>query len=156
MAITRIRKISSWTLWAVTAVSIAVFLLFFFGGEIADQKNKTPVYTAQLLYWGYTVLSLAIISLLGFALFQFITSLMETPKKALMGVSVIAVFGVLLGITYAMGSDIPIAGLNTDSEKFNIPLWLKLTDMWLYTMYVLGVLCILATLGGSIFKFINK
>ena len=161
MAVTKIRKISSWTLWAVAAISIVVFGLFFFGGQtenspFAAKGYTDPKYTAELLYWGYTVLSLAVISLFGFAIFQFITSLMETPKKALAGLSVIVVFAVLLGITYAMGSDTPLSGLNADSEKFNIPMWLKVTDMWLYSMYTLGVLCILATLGGSIFKFMNK
>ena len=161
MAVTKIRKISSWTLWAVTAISIVVFGLFFFGGQTENSpflaKNLSdPKYTAHLLYWGYTVFALAIISLLGFAIFQFITSLMENPKKALSSISVIVVFGVLLGITYAMGSDTPLSGLNTDSEKFNIPTWLKITDMWLYSMYVLATLCILAVLGGSAMKFIKK
>ena len=156
MAVTKIRKISSWTLWGVVAISLIVFGLFYFGGEIPDQKNYTPIYTAELLYWGYTMLSLAIISLFGFAIFQFITSLIENPKKALMSLSVIVVFGVLFGITYAMGNATPLTGLNTDSEKFNTTTWLKVTDMWLYSMYTLGVLCILATLGGSVFKFINK
>ena len=156
MAVTKIRKISSWTLWAVAAISIVVFGLFFFGGEIPDQKDKTPIYTAELLYWGYTMLSFAIITLFGFALFQFATSLMENPKKALSSLSVIVVFGVLLGITYAIGNDTPLAGLNTDSEKYNTPMWLKVTDMWLYSMYVLAVLCILAVLSGSVMKFIKK
>ena len=156
MAVTKIRKISSWTLWAVAAISIVVFGLFYFGGEIPDQKNFTPIYTAELLYWGYTMLSLAIIALFGFALFQFATSLKENPKKALSSLSVIVVFGILLGITYAMGNDTPLVGLNTDSEKYNTPMWLKVTDMWLYSMYVLAVLCILAVLSGSAMKFIKK
>ena len=157
MAVTKIRKISSWTLWAVAGISIAVFGLFYAGGSVDPNADKLePVYTAELLYWGYAVLASTIISLCGFALFQFVTSLMENPKKALSGISVIVVFGVLLGITYAMGSEVPISGLNVDSEKFNIPGWLKVTDMWLYTMYVIGTLCILTTLGGSIFKIFNK
>ena len=162
MAVTKIRKISSWTLWAVTAVSLVVFGLFYLGGQtenspfLARDITNDPKYTEQLLYWGYTLFGCAVVSLLGFAIFQFITSLMENPKKALSGVSVIVVFGVLLGITYAIGSEVPISGLNADSEKFNIPGWLKVTDMWLYSIYVLAVLCILAVVSGSALKFIKK
>ena len=161
MAVTKIRKISSWTLWAVSAISVVVFGMFYLGGQTENspflEKNMSdPKYTAELLYWGYTMLALAIISLFAFALFQFATSLKENPKKALMGLSVIVVFGILLGITFAMGSDVPLVGLNADSEKFNIPSWLKITDMWLYSIYVLAVLCILAVLSGSIMKFIKK
>ena len=157
MAVTKIRKISSWTLWAVAAISVVVFGMLYAGGSVDPNADKLePVYTTELLYWGYTVLALTIISLLGFALFQFVTSLIENPKKALSGISVIVVFGALLGIAYAMGSEVPLSGLNADSEKFNIPGWLKVTDMWIYTMYVMGTLCILTTLGGSIFKIFNK
>ena len=157
MAVTKIRKISSWILWAVAAISIVVFGLIFFGGVIDPSVDKPePVYTNQLLYWGYTILALSIFSLLGFGLFQFVTSLMTTPKKALNSLSVIVVFAALLGISYAMGNGTPLPGINTDSAKYNIPSWLKITDMWLYTMYTLGTLCILATLGGSLFKLFKK
>ena len=157
MAVTKIRRISSWTLWAVAAISIVVFGLFYVGGVVdPNAKNIEPVYTSQLLYWGYTVFALAIIALVCFAVFQFITSLMTTPKKALGGLSVIVVGVVLFGITYAIGNDTPLSGINTDSAQFNVPFWLKVTDMWLYSMYILGILCILATLAGSLQRVFKK
>ena len=156
MAVTKIRKISSWTLWTVAGISIAVLALFFLGGEIPDQKDKTPIYTAELLYWGYTVLALAVVALIGFGAFQFTTSLMTNPKKALASLSVIVVFLVLLGITYGMGDATALPGINTESAVYNIPFWLKVTDMWLYTAYVLGTLCVLAVLSGSVIKIIKK
>jgi len=161
MAVTKIRKISSWILWAVAAISIAVFLLFYFGGQtensqFAAKELNDPKYTNQLLFWAYTVFALAIVSLLGFGLFQFIMSLIESPKKALSGLSVIIVAGALLGISYAIGNATPLPNINTDSAVYNVPFWLKVTDMWLYSMYTLGVLCILATLSGSLMKFNRK
>ena len=157
MAVTKIRKISNWILWAVFAISIAIFALFYSGGVVDPNADKVePVYTSQLLYWGYTVFAVAIVALLGFGLFQFVTSLIESPKKALAGLSVIVVFAALLGISYAMGNGTPLPGINTDSAQFNVPFWLKITDMWLYTVYTLGILCILTTLGGSLFKLIKK
>jgi len=157
MAVTKIRKISSWILWAVAAISIVVFGLIFFGGVVDPSVDKPePVYTNQLLYWAYTILALSIFALLGFGLFQFVTSLMTSPKKALASLSVIVVFAAFLGISYAMGDATPLPGINTDSAAYNVPTWLKITDMWLYTLYTLGILCILTTLGGSLFKIFNK
>jgi hypothetical protein len=162
MAVTKIRKISSWTLWAVSAISVVVFGLFYLGGQtenspfLAKGITNDPKYTAELLYWGYTVVALAVITLIGFGAFQFTTSLMTSPKKALTSLSVIAVFLVLLGITYAMGDGTPLPNINAESAQYNIPFWLKVTEMWLYTAYVLGTLCVLAVLSSSVMKFIRK
>ena len=162
MAVTKIRKISNWTLWAVMAISIAVLGLFYFGGQgetvISATGNplSNPKFTPELLYWGYTVFTLAIISLAAFAVFQFVTSLMTNPKGALASLSVLLVGAALLGITYAIGDATPLPIINIDSAAYNVPFWLKVTDMWLYTMYILGVLCILAMLAGSVMKVIKK
>jgi len=157
MAVTKIRKISSWILWAVAAISIVFFGLFYFGGVVDPSAEKIePVYTSQLLYWGYTIFGLAIAALICFGVFQFVLSMMSSPKKALASLSVIVVFLALLGVFYAMGNDTPLPNINTDSAQYNVPFWLKMTDMWLYTMYTLGVLCILTTLAGSLKGIIKK
>jgi len=161
MAVTKIRKVSSWTLWAVSAISVAVLALFYFGGEAesspwADTDWSDPKYTDTLLYWMYAMFAFAIIALAGFGIFQFITSFMTTPKKALGGLSVIVVFAMLLGLTYAIGNPTPLPGINTDSAHYNIPFWLKVTDMWLYSMYVLLTACILAVAVGSVKRFFVK
>ena len=162
MAVTKIRKISSWILWAVMAMSVTVFAFFYFGGQgdsvlsASGDALSNPKYTAELLYWGYNVFALAILALISFGILQFVTSLMTNPKAALASLSVIVVGAALLGITYAIGDPTPLPILNVDSAEYNVPFWLKVTDMWLYTMYILGVLCILSVLASSVMKVIKK
>jgi len=161
MAVTKIRKISSWILWVVAAISVAVFALFYFGGEAENSpyaavQLSDPKYTDILIYWIYVTFALAIIALAGFGIFQLITSLMTTPKKTLGGLSVIIVFALILGFTYVMGNPTPLSGINTDSAQYNIPFWLKVTDMWLYSMYVLLIACVLAVAAGSVKRFFVK
>ena len=52
MAVTKIRKMSSWTLLGVMIVSVIVFAMFYFGGVVDSAAEKTdPINTSLLLYW---------------------------------------------------------------------------------------------------------
>ena len=159
MAVTKIRKISGWILLALVAINIAVLALFFFGGL---SENATPTwkeynFTSELLYWMYIIFALAIIALLAFGLFQFVTSLMTNPKTALASLSVLVVFAALLGITYSIGDPTPIASItNADIAKYNVPMWLKVSDMWIYSMYILLILCVVAVFATQLRKVFTK
>ena len=161
MAVTRIRKISSWTMLAITCISLAIFALFFFGGEgeplgvNGDQKN--PIYTGELLFWAYILLALCISGMVIFGIFQFGSSFKTSPKAAIMGLGVLVAFAVLLIIAYSIGDSALITSpINSESQKYNVPFWLKITDMWLYAMYMLLALCIIAMGIGSVKKILSK
>ena len=159
MAVTKIRKISSWILLAVMAISIGVLALFFLGGVTPESNNdwKEYNYTSELLYWVYIMLALSIIALLAFGLLQFITSLKTNPKTALASLSVIVVFGALLGITYSIGDSTPLASItNADITKYNVPMWLKISDMWIYSMYILLILCVVSLLATQLKRVFTK
>ena len=159
MAVTRIRKISSWTMLAITCISLAIFALFFFGGDGEPWKGeyKNPIYTNQLLYLAYFLFAICAIGMLLFGIFQFGSSFKSNPKAALAGLGVLVAFAVLLIIAYSLGDGALLTShINPDSQKFNVPFWLKVTDMWLYSMYILLVLCIVAMGWGSVKKIISK
>ena len=159
MAITKIRKISSWTLMVLSTISIVVLALFFLGGITPEstEKWKEYVFTSELLYWMYIMLALAIIALLGFGLFSFGTSLKTNPKGALGSLSVLVVIAALFGITYAIGDPTPIASItNADIAKYNVPMWLKISDMWIYSIYILAILCIVALFATQLRKVFTK
>jgi hypothetical protein len=157
MAVTKIRRFSSWTLIAVILISVGVLGLFYMGG-VADPKAeiKEPIHTSELLYWCYAIFGLAVLGLLVFGLVQFVSSLMTRPKAALASLGILVAFAALLGITYSMGEGTPLSGINEDSAKYNVTSWLKLSDMWIYSMYVLLILSILAMAFGSIKKVFNR
>ena len=159
MAVTKIRKISSWILLALMAISIGVLALFFMGG-VTPESNidwKEYNYTDQLLYWMYAMVGLSVIALLAFGLLQFGMSLKTNPKAALASLSVIVVFAALLGITYSIGDPTPIPSItNVDLIKYNVPMWLKVSDMWIYSMYILLILCVVSLFATQLRKVFTK
>lgn len=159
MAVTKIRKISSWTLLTVTFISLVVFALFYFGGEdepIGVDQFKNPTYTGAMLIWAYILLALCAVGMLLFGITQFFNKFKTNPKGAIMTLAVFVGFAVLMIIAYAIGDATPLPGINADSQKFNVTGWLKVTDMWIYAMYMLLALAIIAILWGSVKKIMKK
>jgi len=159
MAVTKIKKISSWTLIAVWVLSLAVFALFYFGGldtPMGIDEWKNPTYTGELLMWSYFLLGICSISMILFGLTQFALKFKTNPKSSIMGLGVIIGFVLLLFITYSIGDVTPLPNINSDSQKFNIDSWLKITDMWIYTMYILISMAAIAMVWGAVKKAISK
>ena len=157
MAVTKIRKISSWTLLVCSVITIIVMGMFFGGGIIdPNAENIEYVNTGLLLNWTYIIFTVTIVAMIVFALWQFVSILKTNPKSALMSLLVVGLFAILLVVTYSMGDATPLKGLNTDSQVFNTPFWLKATDMWIQTSVVLFILIIIAVLAGSVKKALGK
>ena len=158
MAVTKIRRISSWTLILVSILGLAVMALFYFGGEEPPLNGewKYPTYTGEVLIWSYFLLGICALSMLFFGLAQFALKFKTNAKSSLMGLGVIIGFILLLFITYSIGDATPLAGINADSQVFNVEGWLKITDMWIYTMYILIGLAIIAIVWGAVKKAISK
>ena len=100
MAVTKIRKVSSYTLLALSAISILIFILFFVGGSELDAKgNKVYEYTGALLYWTYALFLVVIVTTIGFACKNFFNSFQTNSRGALLSVGGLVAFLALLGIT---------------------------------------------------------
>lgn len=157
MAVTKIRKISSWTLLISSLISIVVLGFFYMGGVVDPSVEMLePVYTGMLINWTYILFSVTVVSTILFAFWQFTTLLKQDVKSAIMGFVVLVCFGGLLLITYTMGDDTPLKMLNSDSAIYNTSFWLKVTDMWIYTTYVMLALIVVAVTAGTVKKVLNK
>ncbi|MDR2137982.1 MAG: hypothetical protein LBP50_00255 [Tannerella sp.] len=157
MAVTKIRRISSWTLWVVTLVSVVVLGLFYLGGVVdPNAEQKAPVNTDLLLYWCYIIFVITIIALVVLGLFQFVSTVRTKPKSALASFGVLILFAALLGLTYSMGDGTALSGINEDSAQFNTPFWLKVSDMWIYSMFILLAICVLAMISGTVMKVFRR
>lgn len=158
MAVTKIRKFSSWVLILCTVISVVVLGLFFFGGDNEPYKGELwyPVHVDTILYWQYALFALTTLAAILLGIYQFAASFKSNPKGGMMGLIVIVLFAALLFITYAMGDTTPLNIMNAEAQRYNIPFWLKITDMWLYTTYTLTALVILAIFAGSIKRIISK
>ncbi len=157
MAVTKIRKISSWTLLAFVVISIVVLGLFYVGGVVDPAADmKEPVYTGLLLNWMYVIFGITVVSTIIFAVWQFIGLFKTNAKSALMGLGAIVLFLILLFVCYTIGDGTPLPIVSADTANFNVPFWLKITDMWIYSIYVMLVLLVIAILWGSLKKVFGK
>ena len=158
MAVGKIRKISSWTMLITMIISAVVFGLFYFGGldEPLNGKWKNPSYTEELLFWLYIMLGICIASMLILGVMQFASKFKKNAKASLVSLAVFAGFALLLIIGYSLGDATPLSGINTSSQKYNVESWLRITDMWIYTIYIMLILATLLIIVGSIKKSLDK
>ncbi len=150
----KIQKVSGSVLYVILAITIIVAGLFFFGGEdpnplVPDMSQ--PVYTDSLIYWMYVLLGITIVITLAAAVYQFVMNFIDSPKAAIKSLASIIVLVGLLIVTWAAGSDQALVMPGYDGAE-NVPFWLKLTDMFLYTIYIMMAVLILLILGFGISK----
>ena len=156
MAVTGIRKTSSYTFLALVAISVIVFALFLFGGSELDMKdNKVYAYTDVLIYWTYALGILSVVTVVFFVVKDFIAELAASPSAALKKIAGPIALIVLLLVTYAIGDTTPLK-LNEEAQRFNAPFWLKFSDMWIYSVYVLLFLTIVAAIAGAVKSALNR
>ena len=157
MAVTKIRKISSWTLLISAIISIVVLVMFFAGGVIDPTAElEEPVYTGLLINWTAILFFATIISTILFALWQFTSLLKTNPKSAITSLVVLVCFVAILLIAYATGDGTPLTNLNADSQTYNTDTWLRITDMWIVSIIILVVLIIACAVWGSVKKIMGK
>lgn len=157
MAVTKIRKLSSWTLLIISLITIAVLGMFFGGGvEDPAAENKNYIYTDLLLNWTYVVFFITIVVLAVLAVWQFSSILKTNPKSALTSLIVLVLFALLLVITYSMGDGTPLTTLNADAQTYNTSFWLKATDMWIQSTIVLFVAIVAVISAGTVKRIMNK
>lgn len=162
MAVTKIHRTSRLVLYIITGITLIVLGLFFFGGSVpsgeqlpALQGLSEPAFTDILMYWMYVLLMITIVMLLIFAIVGFFSSLKTKPKKALNSLFVLVVFAALLIITYVVGSGAPLNIVGYTGPD-NVPARLKMTDMWLFSIYIMMALTTLALLLSPFMKSISK
>ncbi|MBC8616359.1 hypothetical protein H8788_01260 [Parabacteroides faecis] len=157
MAVTKIRKMSSWTLLIVSIISLVVLGMFYAGGVVDPAAEmKEPIYTGLLINWTSVLFFVTIISTILFAIWQFVTLLKTNAKSAVTSLIVVVVFAAILFISYSIGDATPLKGLNADSQVYNVPMWLKVTDMWIWSTVVLMILIVAAVVWGSVKRMLNR
>ena len=157
MAVTKIRKISSWTLLISAIISIVILGMFFAGGVVDPAAEmKEPIYTGLLINWTSALFFATIISTVLFAIWQFIGLLKTDTKSAITSLITVVCFAALLFITYTMGDATPLEGLNADSQEYNTAGWLKISDMWIMSTFALIVMIIACIFWGSIKRILGK
>lgn len=162
MAVTKIHKTSRMVLYAIMGITILVLAVFLFGGEVPVEQRLVPTisepkFTDVLLYWVYVLLAISILVMLVFAVSDFISSWKVRPKSAFRSFLVVLAFAAMLIITFILGDGTPLNIVGYTGPD-NVPVTLKFTDMWLYSIYIMLVVAVLAMIFSPLLKrkFNNK
>ena len=138
-------RASYYLLYVLFAIIAVVLVLFFgvgFNNPNAAGLNE-PQYTDALIYLKYAFVAITAILAVLAGLFQFLQSLKDDPKGAMKTVIALVLVAALIIGCYAAGSAEPIL---VNGEPYADTMWLKVTDMFLYSMYALAALATLATI----------
>lgn len=156
MAVTKIRKLSGLFFVVTIIISLIVFGIYY-GGGVIDPTAETPepVYTNVLLFWLYILFGIVLGFTLFFAALQMAKLIKDDPKSGLLSLGAIVLMAGLLLITYTLGSDVPLVLPGYEGTE-NTPFWLKLTDMWLYSIYIMVVAIIGFIVWGNVKRALAK
>ena len=152
-------KVSYYVLYAMFALILIVLGLFFFGGDAqgaavmagVDPEMWETANTDALLYLMYGLFAVAVIATIVAAIFQFGSALKDNPVSAIKSLIGLILLVLVMVVSWAMGSEETLRMPGYDGTE-NVPFWLKLTDMFLYSIYFLLGATVVAIILSSIWK----
>lgn len=131
----------------VTGIIFAVFYLSY------DSEMISEVGT--IINWSYLIFILAGISVLVFSITRAIAKWKEDPKSVKSSAAGILILLAVLSGSYLIGNG-DLLSIPGYEGKENTYQWLKMADMWLYSLYILLGIGIIAALAGIIWSYIKK
>lgn len=135
---TKLSKILNYLLIALFAVSAGFALLFYIGGEVEGAAYPTPIYTDPFINWGIILLFAAAIITIVFE----VVSLILRPQNAIRTLVSLGILAIIVIVSYSL-ADSTILVLPGYEGSDNIPSMLIMSDMLLYSTYILvGVLLV--------------
>ena len=147
-------KVSYYVFYVCIALILVVLGMFF--GVGYNETNAAglvePANTPALMYLMYGMFAVTVIATLIGAIAQFGGALKDNPKGAVKSLLGLILLVVLLIVTYNIGSSETVV-LGDGSEYSDVTM-LKVTDMFLYSTYVLFAIAAIGALVNlsGIFK----
>lgn len=137
-------KVSYYALYVMMALIIFVLAMFFcVGYNNPVGEYNAPEHTETLIYFMYLMFGVCVaVTIIG-ALAQFVSGLKDNPKGAMKSLLGLILFVAVLVVAYAMSSDAPLQ--MASGEIFTDTMLLKLSDMMIYSIYVLLGVAAVAT-----------
>ena len=138
-------KVSYYIFYVLIALILVVLGLFFgVGYNNPMVEYNAPEPTETLMFLMYAMLTVCVLVTVLGGLAQFTTGLKDDPKGAVKSLVALALFAAVLVGAYAMGSAEPLT--LGDGKVFEDVTMLKLSDMMIYSIYLLLRVAGVATL----------
>ena len=147
-------KISSLVLWICMLVTLVTFG-FFYADYTKGSDITSGIQTDWILICLYSIFFISCFSVLFFSVYQLIKGGKDYFRKVLHSLISIVMLILLLFVTYQIGSGEPLAIPGYQGNE-NTYYWLKISDMWIYSIFVLLGLTILSILVGIIWSYLKK
>lgn len=154
----KIQNVSGAILYAILIITLVILGMFFFGGEtpmadrvVADPSLSEPLHTDALIYWMYILFVIVIVATLVAAIYKFGANLKDSPKSAMKSLMGLVLMVVVLMFSWSIGSGEALVIPGYEGTE-NVPFWLKITDMFLYTLYIEVGAMILLMIGFGVAK----
>ena len=141
-------------LWICSFVTLFIsvwFLIAYFNQPEGGESTEI----SAILFWILILFIITVSTGLVFLIIYYIRQWKENPRKVLTFLSISFTCGLLLTIAFILGNGNPL-NLTGYQGSENTYIWLKITDMWLYTIYFLLGLGFLALIGGIIWSYFKK
>lgn len=147
-------KVSYYVFYVCIALILVVLGMFF--GVGYNETNAAglvePANTPALMYLMYGMFAVTVVATLIGAIAQFGGALKDNPKGAIKSLLGLILLIVLLIVTYNVGSSETV--VLGDGSEYSDATMLKVTDMFLYSTYVLFAIAAIGALVNlsGIFK----
>jgi hypothetical protein len=145
--------ISTVVLWVCMMITSGIFVFFFH--QLTDNQETTISGVSWVLNWIYWLLGTCLLWVFVSSVCHFIRKGPTEKKKVGYSFISVCIFLSLLGGSYLSGSGTPleISGYEGNENTYQ---WLKVIDMWLYSIYILLILTFSAVIVGIVWSYIKK
>ena len=150
-----ISKISTLILWSCMVITLGVFAFFYWGVNAHPDEISITSETSLVLNWMYVILALSVVATCFFSFIRFFIRWKDNPKSIISPLIWLGGLTALFVGGYSLGNGTPLSISGYEGAE-NTYIWLKLTDMWIYVLYVLIGSVIIALLTGIIGSYIKK
>ena len=139
-------KVLSIVKYLLLAVSVVLTVFVMFAAEGSDAQSSS---LDMVLYWSYFLLGATVLGVIVFPLIN----LVKNPKGAMRSLLGLALLVVVLLIGFALSSAEPV--VTAANHVFDNVLELRLSDVGLYTAYIVFAATILTIVVTEIIKVIK-
>lgn len=143
-----VNRLSTITLWVSMLLSVAVFAWFYYA-LLIDKGSLDNPQTNLLLYWLYGIALVATAVTAAFAVARLVRRGRSNPQRIVRPLLLTLLLALLLIGGYLISSPEAIAGL--DASAF----WLRITDMWIYAIFLLLGITFLAAIAGIVWSYLK-
>lgn len=148
-------EFSKYVLYFLLLACAFVGGLFFFGGKVtSDVGMAVPVYTSLYLYLLYFFAGITLILTTVGLFYTLSKRFRSSPKNGVRSIVGFFILGVILFICWFLGNG-TVLGLEGYNGIYNTPSWLRITDMFLNSLYILISAAVLLIIGFYIARKIR-